>query len=94
MRLIHLGIAKSILNSWAAQNYRVSDDCILCGICVRACPVNIIVVTDQVSFSDHCEVCYGCPHNCPKKTIPLKSERSSARFRNVKCDAARYHKIE
>lgn len=75
-------LAKPILRKDAAREYIVNDSCIKCGVCAKVCPADNITVTDHVVFSDHCEVCYACLHNCPKNAIHMKTEQSSARFRN------------
>ena len=54
-----------------AAGYYATDDCIGCGTCVRACPLNIIRLEDKrpVWTQEHCAFCLGCYHRCPKAAI-------------------------
>lgn len=63
----------------------VEDSCVQCGVCVKVCPKNNIVVNvdkPKITIGDNCISCYSCTHNCPTNSIRLKNERSKARFRN------------
>jgi ferredoxin/flavodoxin len=56
------------------RHYRVSDDCIRCGICVTICPVkNIALINDKPEFKSHCEQCLACMHYCPRRAINYKN---------------------
>ncbi len=50
---------------------RVSDQCTLCGLCEKICPVNNITIKDKVTFNHHCEHCLGCLQWCPAQAIDL-----------------------
>lgn len=83
MAKYHKQLAEQFLRKDTALSYRVNDDCIRCGICVKVCPANNITITEaEVQFSDHCEVCYACLHNCPKTAIHMPVEAGTLRFRN------------
>lgn len=68
----------------AKTMFRVSKDCIACGVCVRVCPTGNVSQKGQSApkFGSRCESCFACVHNCPKGAIHLRVERSGARFRN------------
>ena len=47
--------------------YKISDDCIACGACVEACPVNAIAEGDgkyEIN-ADECIECGACAEACP-----------------------------
>jgi NAD-dependent dihydropyrimidine dehydrogenase PreA subunit/flavodoxin len=44
--------------------------CILCGVCVKVCPMaNIVLEKSKIHFSSHCSLCMACSFSCPKKAI-------------------------
>lgn len=58
------------LEQQAANDVRVSVDCIRCGLCVRTCPVkNLAMGEHGVEQLGHCAVCYRCVNACPKQAI-------------------------
>lgn len=79
--LIQAG-AKAFMSGKNAQSYIVNEHCTKCGICARVCPTGNIEIRDRVVFHERCEACLGCVHLCPQNAIHLKSEKSTARFRN------------
>lgn len=53
-----------------ADKFIVSDACIQCGKCVKACPLNNIQIQDgKVEWADHCTHCMACINCCPKQAI-------------------------
>jgi ferredoxin len=82
MKLIRSQMSKFIINSDFAKKFNVEDSCISCKICEKVCPVDNIKVDKKPTFGDNCQQCLACINNCPQKSIRLKSEKSSARFRN------------
>lgn len=47
--------------------YKISDDCVACGACAEACPVEAISEGDgkYVIDPDKCISCGNCAENCP-----------------------------
>lgn len=55
--------------------YRVTEDCISCGLCEKVCPVSNITMIDQKPvWQHHCETCLACFHYCPKKAITYQEK--------------------
>lgn len=51
------------------------DDCVLCGQCVKQCPVdNLSIKDNKVITHDNCTLCYRCVNICPTKAISLLSK--------------------
>lgn len=49
------------------------DECIGCGICVEACPQEVLEVVDgvaEVVKEDACIACGDCEEECPMGAIP------------------------
>ncbi|MDO4929546.1 MAG: EFR1 family ferrodoxin [Bacteroidales bacterium] len=76
------------------KHFRVTPDCIGCGICTDVCPRgNYSLGSQGVALSGDCEFCFACIQNCPQKaiqfaevepgTFPDGTEKNpKARFRN------------
>ena len=66
--------------------YRITDDCIGCGICTKVCPQKCFHVENQKSIWDKagCISCMACIHACPMRAIQLKMPEKNpmARYRN------------
>ncbi len=66
-----------------ADDFRVTEKCILCGKCVKLCPAdNISVNEGRVDFADKCVACLGCYHRCPEKAIVYKNKKKDYRYFN------------
>ena len=56
------------------RKFRVSDDCIGCGICAKNCPLrNITIENDRPKWNGHCTNCMSCYHRCPRNAINFGS---------------------
>lgn len=66
--------------------YRVTEDCIGCGICTKVCPAGCIHLEEQkaVHTMENCQVCMACIHNCPQNAIQLNmpEKNPNARYHN------------
>ena len=52
------------------NSFRVTDDCISCGLCERVCPTGTITLTGgRPVWSDTCVQCVACIHRCPVRAI-------------------------
>ena len=69
---------------WAS--YRVTEECIGCGICTRVCPTGCIRLENQVAVhtAEGCQACMACIHACPKLALCLtiKEANPAVRYRN------------
>lgn len=69
---------------WAS--YRVTEECIGCGICTRVCPAGCIHLEQQISIhvAEGCQACMACIHACPKLALQMtmKEANTNARYRN------------
>lgn len=62
--------------------YHVSDECINCGLCVRKCPADAIVMKDGKPewIKEDCYLCMACLNRCPVEAIDY-GKYSKGRFR-------------
>ena len=51
--------------------------CILCGMCVKACPVDAIKLGDYIEVDmDKCIGCGACADKCPKHVVKIRDEKA------------------
>ncbi len=66
--------------------FRITDECIGCGICSKVCPMKCFRIENQKSMRipDGCISCMACIHACPMKAIALRipEKNPRARYRN------------
>ena len=66
--------------------YRITEECIGCGICTRVCPAGCIRLEDQraINTGENCQACMACIHHCPQKAIRLTipEKNPNARYHN------------
>ncbi|MDR3215972.1 MAG: EFR1 family ferrodoxin [Clostridiaceae bacterium] len=53
------------------KRFRVTEDCVSCGLCAKLCPVGNIEITDgkPVFLHKDCASCLACLHWCPRAAI-------------------------
>ena len=65
------------------KNFHADDKCNACGICVKVCPVNNVVMAgSRPVWRHHCEKCLACIQWCPEQAI---------QFKDVTLKRKRYH---
>lgn len=64
------------------------DVCIFCGMCMRKCPANAIVVNKAEKSWEidqfKCVICNACVDTCPKKCIASSAEHKPAQLTKSK----------
>lgn len=56
----------------AMEDVRINVDCILCGECIKICPMgNLTRVEDGIKQNKNCTLCYRCVNICPRKAITV-----------------------
>lgn len=66
MRIEHWG------GRWNGKHYKVSDKCLKCQKCVRACPTqNIKFENGEFHFGKNCLMCMRCSFFCPTNAIKI-----------------------
>lgn len=59
-----------IRNAMSPKPFNVDDNCISCGNCMGACPLeNVMLVNGRPVWGDNCAGCLGCYHACPRHAI-------------------------
>jgi len=52
------------------KNFWVDDRCNKCGICVKVCPTNNVMMNDdKLTWQNHCEQCLACIQWCPQEAL-------------------------
>ncbi len=69
---------------WA--DFKVTEDCIGCGICTKVCPAGCVKLEKQQAFhaKECCQACYACIQACPETAIQLNipEKNKKERYRN------------
>lgn len=82
----YLEAQKSLPDDLWSHIYRVTEDCIGCGICTRVCPAGCIRLEGQraVYIMENCQMCMACIHHCPQNAIRLNipEKNPQARYHN------------
>ena len=66
--------------------YRITEECVGCGICTKVCPRSCFSIKDRKSVwnAEGCITCMACVHACPTMAIQLNmpEKNPKARYRN------------
>lgn len=55
-----------------SDKLKISNACIGCGLCVRQCPMENLILKDvKATAGNRCTMCYRCISSCPKQAITL-----------------------
>jgi len=73
--LCPLGAMLSLSSGWSIFKRRVSDECIECGKCVRACPMGAISADGRITKAGECILCMTCQAVCPTGAITFGTEQ-------------------
>ena len=58
-----------------SRQFTVSETCVKCGKCVKACPVNnISLETGEIRFANQCMFCLSCINQCPAHAIDYRGK--------------------
>ena len=67
-----------------SNNFKVTEHCIKCGMCVRNCPKgNIVFENGGVVFHSNCILCLRCIYMCPSNAIFYKEKRIDQIEKNI-----------
>lgn len=71
--------ADSKTGTWRLERPVINEDnCILCGICSKYCPLWVIDINkfeEEININyEYCKGCGICANVCPKQTIDMKNE--------------------
>ena len=64
--------------------FKVTDKCISCGLCVKICPENNIIMKKSTpKWGNQCVQCLACMHRCPTQAIECgKITTQKGRYKN------------
>lgn len=88
---IIINTTSSIINKvWKSRlssinkTFKVNENCIQCGICIRTCPAkNIKLQNNKLKWDKKCQDCMACVQSCPHKAIYFNSRtKNKRRYRN------------
>ena len=57
------------------QEFEVTRDCTLCGVCEKVCPVNNITISNEtITFGHNCQRCMACVQMCPQSAFVINGK--------------------
>lgn len=65
-------MAFPVLEEKRKSSFAADSDCISCGLCVKQCPMQNLVLNDNgIIQKNNCTLCYRCVNLCPKKAATV-----------------------
>jgi len=86
-----LKVTSSLVNKvWRSRlssinkTFKVNEDCVQCGICVKVCPTkNIKLENNMLKWDKKCQDCMACVQSCPQRAIYFNQRtRNKRRYKN------------
>lgn len=78
-------IAYPKMETQGRGSFLADEDCVLCGVCVKQCPMGNLEIKDgRLIQKNNCTLCYRCVNLCPKQAATVYIHRKPRKqFRGI-----------